>query len=402
MAEVMYCDKCHKTMDASNFYGSNNLEKYPDGKLHQCKKCITMHVDNWNPETYMWILQEADVPYIPEEWDKLMASYARDKSKLTGATIIGRYLGKMKLKQWRDYRWKDTDFLRELSNAKIEQAMKQRGYDQQEIAKAISEVDFVAPTGPLEIPVYNDAPVAYENDGEDYFAQINNTDDNDFHDDLTEEDRIYLRLKWGKTYKPSEWVQLEQLYNEMMESYDIQQAGDINTLKIACKCSLKANQLIDIGDIDGAQKSTKMYNDLMKSGKWTAAQNKAEGSEIIDSVGELIELCEKQGYIERFYIEQPNDKIDYAIKDMQRYTRTLIEGEADLGNLIEMAIKQNAKEDEERKKADELDIIDEEDMSIDDIEKNVLSERDYEEYSDFREQELEEDDLKTFMERSDV
>lgn len=154
--------------------------------------------------------------------------------------------------------------------------------------------------------------------------------------------------------------------------------------------------------IDGAQKSTKMYNDLMKSGKWTAAQNNAEGTEIVDSVGELIELCEKQGYIERFYVEQPNDKIDYAIKDMQRYTRTLIEGEADLGNLIEMAIKQNAKEDEERKKSEELDIIEEEDMSMDDIEKNVLNDRDYEEYSDFQEQEIEEDELKTFVERSDV
>lgn len=403
MADVMYCEKCHRTMDSKNFYGSNNLEKYPDGKLHQCKNCITMHVDNWDPQTYLWILQEADVPYIPGEWDNLMASYARDRSKVTGATIVGRYLGKMRLKQWRDYRWKDTDFLRELANNKIEQAMKQRGYDQQEITKAINAVDFVAPAETLEIPQYNDAPTGFNNDNNSGYFQTSQQDEfDDMVDDLTDEDRIYLRLKWGKNYKPTEWVQLEQLYNKMMNSYDIQQAGDVNTLELACKCSLKANQLIDIGDIDGAQKSIKMYNDLMKSGKWTAAQNKAEGTEIVDSVGELIELCEKQGYIERFYTEQPNDKIDYAIKDMQRYTRTLIEGEADLGNLIEMAIKQNAKEDEERKKADNLDIIDDEDISIDDIEKTVLSERDYEEYSDFQDQEIEEDELKAFMKRSDV
>ena len=29
------------------------------------------------------------------------------------------------------------------------------------------------------------------------------------YDDLTEEDRTYLRLKWGKTYKPEEWIRLE-------------------------------------------------------------------------------------------------------------------------------------------------------------------------------------------------
>ena len=38
---------------------------------------------------------------------------------------------------------------------------------------------------------------------------------------LTEEDKRMLGVKWGYAYKPSEWVQLEQLYNDMMESYDI-------------------------------------------------------------------------------------------------------------------------------------------------------------------------------------
>jgi hypothetical protein len=70
-----------------------------------------MHVDNWNPDTYLWILQEVDVPYIPEEWNKLMASYAEDPSKVTGVTILGRYLSKMKLKQYKEYRWKDNDFI---------------------------------------------------------------------------------------------------------------------------------------------------------------------------------------------------------------------------------------------------------------------------------------------------
>lgn len=67
-----------------------------------------MYVDNWNPNTYLWILQEVDVPYIPEEWNNLLTSYGKDKSKITGTTIIGRYLSKMKFKQLKGYRWKDT------------------------------------------------------------------------------------------------------------------------------------------------------------------------------------------------------------------------------------------------------------------------------------------------------
>jgi hypothetical protein len=63
----------------------------------------------------------------------------------------------------------------------------------------------------------------------------------EFEDDLTEEDKNFLKIKWGKAYRADEWVALEQLYQEMMQSYDIWAAGDINTLKLACKCSLKAN-----------------------------------------------------------------------------------------------------------------------------------------------------------------
>ena len=35
MADVYYCSKCNRTMNADQFYGSNNLTKYPEGKLNQ-------------------------------------------------------------------------------------------------------------------------------------------------------------------------------------------------------------------------------------------------------------------------------------------------------------------------------------------------------------------------------
>ena len=396
--ETYYCEKCNRTMGEENFYGSNNLEKYPDGKFKICKKCMTMHVDNWNPDTYLWILQEADVPYIPDEWNKLMASYARDKSKVTGMTIVGRYLGKMKLKQFKDYRWKDTEFLQEMANNKIEQTMKRQGYDAQQIATAINKATFEIPTEPLEEPQFTNISDNSLSETEDYFAQTNGAQD-DFNDDLTDEDRLYLRLKWGKAYKPEEWIYLEQLYNDMMESYDIQTAGHIDTLKFICKTSLKMNQLIDIGDIEGFQKVSKVYNELMKSGKFTAAQNKAETGEFVDSVGELIELCEKEGYIERYYIEKPNDKVDFTIQDMQRYTRTLIEEETNLSNMIEMALKQNAKEDEDEKNQLDDDIVDDADLSIEDLEKS-LKDEDFEDFEEFKENEINNDSVNMFLQES--
>ena len=378
--KVYYCEKCNKTMGGDQFYSSNNLEKYPnDGKLNQCKKCITMHVDNWNPDTYLWILQEIDVPYIPEEWNKLMATYAKDKSKLTGLSILGRYLSKMKLKQFKDYRWKDSEFLQELNNSKIEQTMKRQGYDAQQIAQAISKATFDIPKEELTEPVYQ--PIEEkEEPQEDYFAQQSGSD-NDFNDDLTEEDKLYLRLKWGKTYKPEEWIRLEQLYKEMMDSYDIQTAGHIDTLKLICKTSLKANQLIDIGDIEGFQKMSKVYDSLMKSGKFTAAQNKSESGEFIDSISELVELCEKEGFIPRYYTETPMDKVDETLADLKGYTRSLVTEEMNLGNLIENAVKEMARQESKEEDKDT-----EDDLDIEEIE--TLKDEDFESYNDFLEEEI--------------
>lgn len=374
-----YCKKCNRTMGPEQFYGSNNLEKYPEGKLDICKKCISMHVDNWRPETYVWILQECDVPYVPDEWNKLMESYGRDPSKLTGMTILGRYLSKMKLKQHKDYRWKDTEFLQELADAKIEQAMKRQGYEAAEITMALEKNKLVIP----EEAVYEPAEPAYV---DDYFSQ--QAGGNDLDIDLTDEDRTYLRLKWGKTYKPEEWVKLEQLYEEMMASYDIQGAGHIDTLKLVCKTSLKANQLIDMGDVEGFQKMSKVYDQLMKSGKFTAAQNKADSGEFVDSIGELIEMCEKQGYIERYYIEKPNDRVDLTIADMQRYTRTLIEEETNLTLMVEKALRENQQEDAEGAKNTEEDIIDDLDLNFDDLDK-IIKDQDFADFEEFIEEESE-------------
>ena len=357
-AGLYYCEKCHKTKPEKDFYSSNNLVKYPNGgKLNQCKQCISMHIDNWNPDTYLWILEECDVPYIPTEWVGLLQKYAKDPAKVTGSTILGRYLAKMKLKQYRDYRWGDIEFLQELSNQKIEATMKQSGqYSASEIAQAIEESNkIVLPEKPPELLTQQEPVVPY----------YQTEQDDNIMDELTPEDITYLKIKWGKSYKPEEWLQLEKFYNDMMESYDIQTAGHIDTLKFICKTSLKANQLLDLGDVDGAQKMIKMYDSLMKSGKFTEAQNKAEKGEAIDSISELVAICEKEGFIPRYYTDGPQDKVDRVLQDLQTYTRTLVVEEMGLGTMIEKAAKQieedrklkesnNGAEDDEEAMEEEL------------------------------------------------
>ena len=174
----------------------------------------------------------------------------------------------------------------------------------------------------------------------------------------------------------------------MMESYDIQTAGHIDTLKMVCKTSLKANQLIDMGDIDGAQKAVRMYDTLMKSGKFTAAQNKAENGEYIDCVCDIVTICETEGFIPRFYIEQPNDKADRVLQDIQGYTRRLIMEETNLGNLIEKAVKQIEidKEKEAQTDADAADDDEAFETALFDETPIVTEDQDFADFADFEEE----------------
>ena len=265
-SDPIYCTKCHKTMRRGEFYTSNNLEKYPNGgTVDICKKCMTMHVDNWDPKTYLWILQELDVPYVPQEWNAVLAKYGKDPDKITGMTILGRYLSKMKLKQYVNYRWKDSEFIQELKAKKAKDAMEQAGKTDEEIQRALDEARIEAPEIPMVVEKPEEAVsvapvgqvVSLEEDTETAESL-----------GLTPDDVQRMTIRWGKAYKPSEWIQLERYYEDFCNSYDIQTAGHKDTLKKLSKVSLKLDQLIDIGDVDGAQKMQKMYDSLMKAGKF--------------------------------------------------------------------------------------------------------------------------------------
>lgn len=141
-----------------------------------------------------------------------------------------------------------------------------------------------------------------------------------------------------------------------------------------------------------------MYDMLMKSGKFTAAQNKAENGEFIDSISELVTICEREGFIPRYYIEKPNDKVDETLLDMKNYTRKLVTEEMNLGNLIENAVKQMV-EEEQREEDEDVD----DEITLDNIDKVVIDDSDYDELNELLESEQmsDEDFFKSMMENND-
>lgn len=147
--------------------------------------------------------------------------------------------------------------------------------------------------------------------------------------------------------------------------------------------------------VDGAQKMVKMYDMLMKSGKFTAAQNKTESGNAVDSISELVMLCEKDGFFPRYYVDGPQDKVDRTLQDLQNYTRQLVTEEMNLGSLIESAVKQIQidKEKEAERNAEAAD--DEEQFEqelFDEDKKAFLQDEDFVELRDLIEEDGQEDE----------
>ena len=144
----------------------------------------------------------------------------------------------------------------------------------------------------------------------------------------------------------------------------------------------------------------------MKSGKWTAAQNKTEESEAIDSVGELVAMCESQGFIPKFYTDGPKDKVDRVIEDLQHYTQDLVNGESGLGTMIETALKQMQEENDRIAAAATMPSETEEEDDLMDYDKSIvqLEDKDFEDFKDFENEleELDDDFLKEIIEAGDL
>lgn len=340
------CTKCGKMLDEdTQFYIQKNGER-----TDMCKKCLTMHIDNFDPQTFLWLLEKMDVPYIPEEWNKLRNTAFAKNPNLNGMSVFGKYLSKMKLKQYKEYCWADTDRVNALNNEKRDAQMAERAaydasikeqFDNGEISESeyktltsteFQHADYMSqpPQLPTEFPqdkMYSEGTAMVDAEMGSLIGQ------------LTEDDKKVLAMKWGPLYRPDEWIMLEKDYNNMMNSFDIQDADTINTLILICKTNLKMNQFLDAGDIEGYQKLAKVSESLRKTAKFTAAQNKEEKSDYIDSVGELVAMCEREGFIPRYATDIPQDKVDITLRDMENYLNKLVTQDLGFGQQIEDALK---------------------------------------------------------------
>ena len=361
------CQRCGKRLAQVNFFTHRDKSKFT-----LCKPCLTAHIDNNNPQTFLWILELADVPYVPHEWKAILdAAFMKNPKKINGMSVIGKYLAKMRLNQYGKKRYKDSEQLqkeyeeklaKEEQNRKIEQQTYEANLKVQLSEGKISEAEYKtlvsAETQMKQMPTvqgnvitgeYNNIIGQYKNP----FQEQNFLSQDELIDpgaDLNRQDKIYLALKWGRLYTPAQWVSLEKLYTQFMKSFDIQGAARIDTLKMICKTSLKMNEAIDSGDVDSYQKLSRVYDSMMKSAKFTEAQNKDKEGQGIDSASAIVDFVQAHsGSIPRYDCSEPQDIVDQIILDLKTYTKNLIYEDKSLAQEIEQYL-QNKKNSEEMKK----------------------------------------------------
>ena len=325
-------------------------------------------------------------------------AYAKDPMKMNGMSVIGKYLSKMKLKQWKNFTWADSERLQaeaeekakkygqpaDIAKEQLEQI--KEAYENGEISEAqyLTYAETHAPEPAPEIVApppsdFHESSSSYPVNSD--FEEVELVD---VSSQLTQEDKIYLAMKWGKYYKADEWVALEQLYNEFMKSFDIQGAARIDTLKMICKTSLKMNQAIDCGDVDSYQKLSRVYDAMMKSAKFTEAQNKETKDNFVESVGEMVAYCEKHGgEIPEFKIEAPLDIVDKIIDDLKQYNKSLIYEDKSLADEIEQYLKKKEIAEEMKRDKEEA-----KEKGLDQVE---LSDDDYIKFKEAIEKDKEED-----------
>jgi len=106
---------------------------------------------------------------------------------------------------------------------------------------------------------------------------------------------------------------------------------------------------------------------MMKSAKFTEAQNKDKDSDNIDSASAIVDFVEAHsGEIPRYHCNEPQDIIDQIIIDLKAYNKSLIYEDKSLAQEIEKYLQDKQISDEMKKDKKDAKTKGLEDVELDD------------------------------------
>ena len=267
------CVKCGRSRSSNKYLKSKSF-LYPDGYLDICTDCVN---DLLEEENYSWdmvdrLCQYLDIPFIPEKWEDLkMLNDDRD-------TIVA-YNRIFFSEEYEGIGWKEYN----------------EAYQELKAIGGLAEV----------VPV------------------------------LKDEERRKLEEKWGYNYDEEALRYLENLYDGLLLTQNINGALQGGQAIKICKISYEIDCRIREGaDFD---KLLASYDKLVKTGEFTP-KNVKNASDF-ESMGELCRWLEKRGFENQFYDDVTRDVVDETIKNIQSWNQRLYTNESGIGDEINQRIQ---------------------------------------------------------------
>lgn len=264
---IKQCNRCGGTFAPSNFAPTKSIF-YPDGALPICNDCIELYLVEVD---FDWgevnkLCQYADIPFVPREWERL--------HEMNGDKTFPIYAEVFAQSEYEDLGWSDY-------------------FEAYKTLKASGELDDELPG-------------------------------------IADQKRRKLQERWGANYDDEALRYLENLYNGLMTTQNVNGALQIDQALKICKMSYEIDcRIRESSDFD---KILASYDRLVKAAEFTPKNVKNIND--FDSVGELIKWLEKRGWKNQFYDNVPRDIVDETMKNFQAFNQRLYTNESGIGEQI--------------------------------------------------------------------
>ena len=261
------CNRCGASQTPDAFAPTKSIF-YSDGSLPICNSCIeTYLVDvDFNWREVDKLCQWADIPFVPREWERLHS--------MNGDKVFGIYAEVFAQSEYEGLGW--DDYFRAFRD------LKESG-----------DIDDELPG-------------------------------------IADQKRKQLQERWGANYDDEALRYLENLYNGLMTTQNVNGALQVDQAIKICKMSYEIDNRIREGaDFD---KLLSSYDKLVKAAEFTPKNVKNIND--FDSVGELIKWLEKRGWKNTFYDGVTRDIVDETIKNFQNFNQRLYTNESGIGEQI--------------------------------------------------------------------
>lgn len=257
------CSICGGTFGPESYAPTKSLF-FPDGVVPVCNDCIDGIIAEKDDS---WgiidkVCQLADIPFVPKEWERL--------KEMDETNVFYRYANIFQSSEYEGLGWDDY------YKAFLE-------------LKRANEVE-------RELP------------------------------GLADEKRRKLVEKWGGNYDDEALGYLEELFNGLMTTQNVNGALQVDQALKICKMSYEIDRRIAAGeDFD---KLLASYDKMVKAAEFTPKNVKNIND--FDTFGEATRWMEKRGWRNQFYDDVTRDIVDESMKNFQAFNQRLYTNESSI------------------------------------------------------------------------